>query len=38
MEKMAARGTPASVFMSVNREGGQAVYDKNRERYQKLGY
>ena len=38
MEKMAARGTPASVFMSVNREGGQAVYDKNRERYQKIGY
>ena len=38
MEKMAARGTPASVFMSVNREGGQAVYEKNRERYQKLGY
>ena len=38
LEKMAARGTPASVFMSVNREGGQAVYDRNKERYQKLGY
>jgi uncharacterized phosphosugar-binding protein len=38
LEKMAARGTPASVFMSVNRPDGQAVYDKNKERYQKLGY
>ncbi len=38
MALMAARGTPASVFMSVNRPDGQAVYDENRERYQKLGY
>jgi uncharacterized phosphosugar-binding protein len=38
MEKMAARGTPASVFMSVNRPDGQAVYDKNRARYNTLGY
>ncbi len=38
LEKMAARGTPASVFMSVNRPDGQAIYDKNRERYNKLGY
>lgn len=38
MEKMAARGKPASVFMSVNRADGQAYYNKSRERYQKLGY
>jgi uncharacterized phosphosugar-binding protein len=38
LEKMAARGTPASVFMSVNRPDGQAVYDTNKARYQKLGY
>ena len=38
MEKMAARGKPASVFMSINRAEGQAVYDKSRDRYQKLGY
>jgi uncharacterized phosphosugar-binding protein len=38
LELMAARGTPASVFMSVNRPDGQAVYDRNKERYNKLGY
>jgi uncharacterized phosphosugar-binding protein len=38
MEIMAARGQPASAFMSVNHPGGREVYDKNRERFQKLGY
>lgn len=38
MELMAGRGQPASVFMSLNRPGGQEVYDRNRERFQKLGY
>jgi len=38
MELMAERGRPASAFMSVNRPGGQEVYDRNRERFQKLGY
>ena len=38
LELMAARGTPASVFMSVNRPDGQDYYNKSRERYQKQGY
>lgn len=38
MEIMAERGHPASVFMSVNRPGGRAIYDQNRGRFQKLGY
>jgi len=38
MELMAERGHPASVFMSVNRPGGREVYNRNRERFQKLGY
>ncbi|NLF84912.1 MAG: sugar isomerase domain-containing protein, partial [Lentisphaerae bacterium] len=38
MEIMAERGHPASVFMSVNRPGGREIYDRNRERFQKLGY
>lgn len=38
MELMATRGQPASVFMSVNRPGGWDEYNRNRERFQKLGY
>lgn len=38
MALMAERGASASVFMSVNQPDGQAVYDRSRERYQKLGY
>ena len=38
MELMAERGHPASVFMSVNRPGGWEVYNRNRERFQKLGF
>ncbi len=38
MEMMAERGTPASVFMSLNREGGQAYYDQSMARYQSNGY
>ena len=38
MEIMAERGKPASVFMSLNREGGQAYYDESLARYHKFGY
>jgi len=38
MEKMAAAGNPPSVFMSINREGGQAYYDHSRAEYNKRGY
>ncbi len=38
MELMAARGKPASVFMSLNRTGGQDFYNTSCERYKKLGY
>jgi uncharacterized phosphosugar-binding protein len=38
MEKMAAQGAPASVFMSVNREGGKEFYDQSRKQYNERGY
>ena len=38
MEKMAAAGTPASAFISINRADGQAHYDKMRARYNERGY
>ena len=38
MEKMAAAGTPASVFMSVNRQDGQAFYEKSKAEYNRRGY
>ena len=38
MEIMAERGTPASVFMSFNRDGGPAFYDAQAARYHELGY
>lgn len=38
MEKMAAAGTPPTVYMSVNREGGQEHYDRSRAEYQRRGY
>jgi uncharacterized phosphosugar-binding protein len=38
MEKMAAAGNPPSVLMSINREGGQAYYDKTKAEYNKRGY
>ncbi len=38
MEKMAAAGNPPTVFMSVNRPGGQDYYQRAREQYNKRGY
>lgn len=38
MEKMAAAGTPPSVFMSINRKEGPDYYDKSKKRYHELGY
>lgn len=38
MEKLAAAGTPASVFMSLNRPGGQEWYDKNKALYNERGF
>jgi len=38
MEKMAAAGTPASVYISHNREGGPEFNEKGRNRYQEKGY
>ncbi len=38
MELMAERGKPASVFMNLNRPDGLEVYDRNLERFNKLGY
>jgi len=38
MEKLSEAGTPPSVFMSINREGGQEFYDKNRAEYNRRGY
>ncbi len=37
-EMLAERGTPASVFMSFNREGGPEFYDQQAKRYHELGY
>lgn len=38
MEKMAAAGTPASVYISHNRDGGPAFNEKGRVRYNEKGY
>jgi uncharacterized phosphosugar-binding protein len=38
MEKMAAAGTPASVYISQNREGGPAFNEQSRKRYNEKGY
>lgn len=38
MDLFAELGTPASVFMSFNREGGRAYYDKAQELYNSRGY
>lgn len=38
MEQMAARGNPPSVFISINRDGGQEFYDKNKAEFNRRGY
>jgi len=38
MEKMAELNNPPSVYMSVNREGGQAHYEKVKAQLDKRGY
>jgi uncharacterized phosphosugar-binding protein len=38
IQKMVALGTPPTVFMSVNRPGGEAYYKRSLERFQQLGY
>ena len=38
MEKMAAAGTPATVFMSVNRPEGKEFYDKALAEFNRKGY
>ena len=38
MERLAAAGTPASVYISHNREGGPAFNEKARARYHEKGY
>jgi len=38
MEQMAGLGQPATVFMSVNREGGSDFYHKAVEQYEARGY
>jgi uncharacterized phosphosugar-binding protein len=38
MELLAARGTPASVFMSFNRDGGPEFYEQQSRRYQEQGF
>lgn len=38
MEQMARLGQPATVFMSVNREGGSDAYQKAVEQYESRGY
>jgi len=38
MEKLAAAGTPASVFMSLNRPDGKAWYDRALAQYEERGY
>lgn len=38
MAKMVEAGKPPTVFMSVNREGGQAYYESARKRFNELGY
>lgn len=38
MTRMAEQGDPPTVFMSVNREGGQEYYENARRRYDERGY
>ncbi len=38
LEIMAEAGTPASVFISINREDGPAFYDKNKQQFNERGY
>jgi len=38
LKKMIAAGTPPTVLLSVNREGGQEFYQKMREQYERRGY
>lgn len=38
MTMMVDAGKPPTVFMSVNREGGQRYYERARERFNELGY
>jgi uncharacterized phosphosugar-binding protein len=38
MEKMAAAGHPASVYISFNREGGVAALDAVKQRFEEKGY
>ena len=38
MEKMATAGNAPTVFMSVNREGGQEFYKKALAQYEQRGY
>lgn len=38
LEKMAAAGRPATVYMSVNREGGQEFCNRARAQYHQRGY
>jgi len=38
MSRMAAEGDPPTVFISVNRDGGQAYYEDARRRYNERGY
>jgi len=38
MEKMAAAGQAPSVYISINREGGQAYYDKSKAEYNRRGF
>ena len=38
IEKMADQGDPATVFYSVNREGGMDAYKASNERYAEKGY
>jgi uncharacterized phosphosugar-binding protein len=38
VEKMTEAGTPPSVFMSINRDGGKEYYDQSVAEYQRRGY
>ena len=38
MQKMVASGNPPTVFMSVNREGGQEHYEKMLDQFNRRGY
>jgi uncharacterized phosphosugar-binding protein len=38
MELLAQKGAPPSVYISVNREGGQAFYEKSKAEYNRRGF